>query len=226
MPRATGRLVLALPILAAAASPGRAAAQAASPDAGRASYAACAPCHGPRAEGNPALGGPSLAGQIPAYLTRQLESFRSGVRGAAAGDAEGAKMGAVAAGLSDPQIRDVVAYIATLPDPVTPKSVAGDLKNGSNYYQMKCNACHGARAEGNALLGAPRLAGASDAYLLRQLASFRSGLRGGGSDDRPGRQMAMMARTLPDEKTDRDVVAFVRSLAPGAAAAPGAGATR
>lgn len=201
--------------LGAAASAAAAAASGGDPKAGKALYAACTPCHGTQGEGVPALSGPSLAGQSSTYLARQLESFRAGLRGAAAQDAEGARMRTAAAGLGDAQIRDLVAYLETLPAPETTVSVAGDLRNGANYYQMKCNACHGLRAEGNPLLEAPRLAGTSDAYLLRQLEAFQTGLRGSSASDRFGRQMALMARTLPDDKTRRDVVAYVRSLADG-----------
>lgn len=198
--------------LALAAAPS-AAAPDADPKAGKVLYAACEACHGPRGEGVPAANAPSLAGQTGDYLVRQLESFRSGQRGAAEQDPEGAPMRAVAGSLGDPQIRDLVAYIETLPEPETPVTIAGNLRNGSNYYQMKCNACHGLHAEGNPLLNAPRLAGTSDAYLLRQLEGFQKGFRGSSASDRLGRQMALMARSLPDEQTRRDVVAYVRSLA-------------
>jgi cytochrome c oxidase subunit 2 len=188
-------------------------AEAGDAEAGRVLFAACQACHGPRGEGIPASNAPNLAGQTGSYLARQLQNFRTGIRGAVESDVEGAKMRAVAAVLSDEQISDLMAYVATLPEPTTPATVVGDLRNGSNYYQMKCNACHGLRAEGNALLDAPRLAGTSDAYLLRQLGGFVNGLRGTHAEDRPGRQMTLMARTLPDEQTRRDVIAFVRSLA-------------
>lgn len=190
------------------------------PAAGRAVYADCAPCHGAAAEGVTATGAPSLAGQSGAYLARQLQAFRSGLRGDAA-DPEGAAMRPVSSRLDDAAIADVVAFVETLPLPVTPVSVTGDLRSGSNLYQSKCNACHGPNAEGNASLHSPRLAGISDGYLLRQLGRFRSGVRGGHPDDRLGRQMALIARSLPDPKAERDVIAFIRSLAkPAGAAAP------
>ncbi len=181
--------------------------------AGRALYSACAPCHGVRGEGVAKAGAPSLAGQERAYLIRQLEAFRSGLRGADPADAEGGAMRGVAAGLEDAAIADLVTFVETLPEPVTPITVTGDLRSGSNTYQAKCNACHGPRAEGNPALHAPRLAGVSDGYLLRQLSRFRTGVRGGRPEDRLGRQMALMARGLPSEQAERDVIAFIRSLA-------------
>lgn len=193
------------------------------PAVGKGLYAACVSCHGERAGGMFALGAPGLAGQDAAYLARQLENFRAGRRGAAPGDPLGARMRDAAVPLSDDQIRDLSAYLASLSIVPTTATVKGDLRNGANYYQMKCNACHGARAEGNPLLGAPRLAGLDDDYQLRQLERFRSGVRGGASDDRPGRQMALMARTLPDVATERDVVAYIRTLAAPGGAQRGAG---
>lgn len=195
---------------------------------GAALFAPCAACHGARGEGVPAAGAPSLAGQSGPYLARQLRGFRDGVRGAAAGDAEGAAMRAASAGLTDAAIDALVAHVATLPEATTPASVEGDLRSGAKLYETRCNACHGPRAEGNPLLVSPRLAGVSDGYLLRQLTRFRTGARGSGADDRFGRQMAMMARTLPDEQAERDVIAYVRSLADaaGAEGAPAHGTPR
>lgn len=207
-------LLLALSVGAVIAPPAaHAEAEAGDANAGRTLFGTCQACHGTRGEGMAASNAPSLAGQTGAYLVRQLQNFRAGIRDVTGADAASAGMRAISATLTDPQIADLVAYVATLPEPTTPVTVVGDLRNGSNYYQMKCNACHGARAEGNPLLDAPRLAGMSDAYLLRQLIAFANGQRGNRTEDRPGRQMALMARTLPDEATRRDVIAFVRSLA-------------
>ena len=89
----------------------------------------------------------------------------------------------------------------------------GDQQLGGDYYNQFCGACHGARAEGNAALNSPRLAGSDDWYLLAQLAAFADGVRGAHKDDRTGRQMRAMAGVLPDDQARADVVAFIRSLA-------------
>jgi cytochrome c oxidase subunit 2 len=82
---------------------------------GRTLYATCTACHGANGKGNQALGAPAIAGQSDWYMVRQLEHFRSGVRGAADGDTWGASMAAMSGTLTDEQaIRDVVAYINTL----------------------------------------------------------------------------------------------------------------
>ena len=58
-------------------------------------YAACAACHGTRAEGNPTVGAPALAGQSATYVQRQLQNFRAGLTG----DTFGAQMRAATADL-------------------------------------------------------------------------------------------------------------------------------
>ncbi|GIW45882.1 MAG: paerucumarin biosynthesis protein PvcD [Candidatus Binatia bacterium] len=85
------------------------------PARGQTLYATCAACHGVDGKGNEALKAPRLAGQAGWYLAEQLKKFRSGQRGAAAGDATGAQMRAMVNVLPDDQaIADVVAYISTL----------------------------------------------------------------------------------------------------------------
>lgn len=84
-------------------------------------YQSCAACHGNRGEGREALLSPPLAGQSDWYLAGQLELFRSGARGGAAGDTQGAIMRAAAQTLDDDQaIADVVAYINTLEEGESP----------------------------------------------------------------------------------------------------------
>jgi cytochrome c553 len=177
---------------------------------GKGLFASCAACHGPEARGNPELQAPALAGQEAAYLERQLRNFAAGVRGADAADVPGARMrGAVGVLADDAAVADVSAYLATLA-PAPGKSAAGaDLRNGSNYYQSKCGACHGGRAEGNASLFAPRLAGQDVGYLARQYLNFQKGLRGAAPEDRYGRQMKLMTAALPPGKDLDDVLGFI-----------------
>lgn len=83
--------------------------------AGAASYAICAACHGPAGEGNPAQNAPKLAGQHDWYVVRQLQHFRSGIRGKGPGDLFGPQMAPMALTLPDEAaIANVAAYIATL----------------------------------------------------------------------------------------------------------------
>jgi cytochrome c oxidase subunit 2 len=174
-------------------------------------YAPCIACHGSKAEGNEKLNAPAIAGQDAAYLERQLRNFRSDRRGAHKSDAPGAQMRAVAATLAnDAAVVKVAAYVASLPKTSSTARPRGDLHKGNNLYHGKCGACHGGAAEGNPALKAPRLAGLDAAYMKRQFANFRDGLRGAHPQDAPGRQMAMMAKALSTERELDDVVAFIQ----------------
>jgi len=202
------RLCLVLPLLVAMGVPVLAAAADAA--RGKTLYVGCVACHGESGAGNEALQAPALAGLDAVYLERQLHNFRAGIRGAEAGDTAGAQMRASAALLADENaIADVAAYVASFP-PAAVVSVAGaDLRNGSNHYQASCGACHGGRAEGNAALFAPRLAGQHTSYLERQYLNFRQGLRGAHPEDKYGRQMKMMSAALPATKDLDDVLGFI-----------------
>jgi cytochrome c oxidase subunit 2 len=181
--------------------------------AGKAAYASCQVCHGLNAEGNQALNAPALARQSDWYLQRQLMNFRKGIRGSHPQDTYGAQMQPMAVSLaSDQAVIDVVAYIKTLKKIPTPITLKGDNKNGKDYYNMVCGACHGPAAEGNVLLNSPRLAGIDDWYLVRQFMNFKQGIRGRHADDKYGKQMAAMTKALPGEKEVRDVVSYIRSL--------------
>jgi cytochrome c553 len=109
-------------------------------------------------------------------------------------------------------VQAVTTYLAALPPVPQPGPAAGDARRGASLYNGNCGACHGGAAEGNAALGAPRLAGLDSAYLRRQFNRFRDGLRGAAPSDRLGRQMAMMASTLPDDAAIDDVLAHIAGL--------------
>ena len=87
------------------------------PERGKAFYATCGACHGPNGEGMEALNAPALAGPEEWYLIRQLQNFKSGVRGTNPGDVYGMQMAPMAQTLPTPQaIEDVAAYINSLGD--------------------------------------------------------------------------------------------------------------
>lgn len=173
-------------------------------------FAPCVACHGTQGEGNATLKAPAIAGQDAAYLERQLRNFRNRLRGVHESDAPGAQMQAAANALADDAaVAKVASYVAGLPKTVNASPATGNLHNGNNLYQGKCGACHGGAAEGNPALKAPRLAGLDAAYIKRQFAHFRDGVRGTDPKDTPGRQMAMMARTLATERELDDIIAYI-----------------
>lgn len=88
----------------------------ADPERGRALFqTSCVSCHGDKAQGNKALGAPALAGRDDWYLVRQLEKFRSGVRGGNPADVTGGQMRAMALTIPDDRaVRDVAAYLTSI----------------------------------------------------------------------------------------------------------------
>ncbi len=72
--------------------------------------AACAACHGPSGEGLPAAKFPSLAGQHPEYIIKQLKAFRDGNR---TNDPNG-MMQNLTAMMSDKQMLAIAHYVAGL----------------------------------------------------------------------------------------------------------------
>ena len=180
---------------------------------GQAQYAVCAACHGANGEGNRQLNSPRLAGSEGWYMRRQIEYYKSGVRGAHPDDVYGMQMAPMAATLiDDAAISNVIAYIETLPDVPAPKTVTGDIANGEDIYTT-CGVCHGWDGEGRKALNAPRQAGMDDWYLVRQLKNFRSGVRGAHPGDKYGMQMSMMAAILQSDDRVNDVVAYINTLA-------------
>jgi cytochrome c oxidase subunit 2 len=92
-----------------------------------------------------------------------------------------------------------------------PVLAAGDAAAGKNLFGT-CAACHGAQAEGNKAMNAPRLTGQGETYLVRQLNNFKKGIRGADGKDPLGMQMASMAKMLADDTAVANVVAYIESL--------------
>jgi len=180
--------------------------------AGQVQYAACAACHGQNGEGNQALNAPKLAGQQAWYIERQLNHFKVGARGGE-GDTNGAQMIAFAGMLTtDEAVRNVAAYISSLPDTPAPTTVSGDIDNGYDIYDRNCAACHLDDGAGTWYTDAPKLAGMSDWYFMTQISNFRAGIRGLHSEDDFGEQMVSMATAMADAQEIADVAAYINTL--------------
>jgi cytochrome c553 len=171
----------------------------------------CMTCHGSYVQGSEVVGGPNLTGMESWYLRRQLQNFRAQMRGVELDYIPGYEMRETAEVLTDEQIEELVAMIPTWEVNTVPVTVEGDTASGEALYGG-CAACHGARAEGNELLGAPALNNRNDWYLLRQLKLFKSGYRGAHPEDSLGGQMRMMLQSLPGDKEMLDVVAYISTL--------------
>lgn len=179
--------------------------------AGQAKSVICAACHG--ADGNSVVPQwPSIAGQHPAYLERQITLIKSNAR-------QVPEMMAIAANLTEADIRDLAAYYASQNRNI---GVADPSKvdTGRRIYQAgnaetgvpACMACHGPVGEGNPLSGYPALAGQQAVYTAGMLNKFRDGLHWG-EDDAPSLVMVGVAARM----TDREIAAvanYIQGLYP------------
>ena len=196
-------------------------------DVGKTAYVTCTACHGAQGEGNKALNAPKIAGLPDWYVARQLKSFKKGIRGTHEKDIYGQQMRPMAMALAnDEAMNNLAAYVTTFKEKlvaVTEKtsepastetaevSFQGSAENGKALYAI-CVSCHGADGAGNKALNAPRIAGQQVWYVKRQLAAFKSGMRGTHSEDIYGQQMRPMAMTMTSEQAIADVSAYVNSL--------------
>jgi cytochrome c oxidase subunit 2 len=186
----------------------------ADPAAGKALFAPCMACHGESGLGNLQLNAPKLAGQGAWYLSRQLENFKQGRRGGQTNDLYGTQMIPFAGMLADEvAVRNVTAYIESLPDHAPPITVSGDPARGAALYRT-CAACHGDAGQGLAATNAPRLSHMSDWYLARQLKNFKDGVRGSHRHDLYGQQMALISSIIPDTRAIDDLLAYINTLQP------------
>jgi len=82
---------------------------------GKAAYATCTACHGANGEGNKALNSPKLAGQHDWYIVRQLQNYKSGVRGGDSKNVFDTQMRPMAMILTtDEAVNNIAAYINSL----------------------------------------------------------------------------------------------------------------
>lgn len=173
----------------------------------------CTTCHGVELRGNVSVDAPRLNGMEDWYLRSQMMAFKHGRRGTHPEDVNGMEMQPQAAALSEHQIEDAVAFVTALPvrTETIEHRVSGNAERGSALYAT-CGACHGPEGQGNRMLSAPRLAGQSDWYLVRQLEKYRAGVRGYDPADTAGAQMRAATQVLTTDQDIDDVVAFINTL--------------
>lgn len=82
---------------------------------GKSLYVTCGSCHGKQGQGKFSLGAPKLAGMQDWYLKRQINNFKTGLRGTHKKDNYGSQMILMAKMLNNEKaVNDVVSYINTL----------------------------------------------------------------------------------------------------------------
>ena len=207
------KLIASLLIAAALVAPtlsyaAETAAPATKPDLakGEATYtAACAACHG--ADGNSASPAyPKLAQQHPEYLVKQLQEYKSGKRA-------NAIMSGMAAGLSDADMKNVAAWLASKsakPNFAKEKDLValGERIYRGGIADRQIAACAGCHTPTGAGIPSqyPRLSGQHADYAVAQLTAFRDGVR------KNNTQMTGVAAKLNDReiKAVSDYIAGLR----------------
>lgn len=185
---------------------------AADAEAGAPLYTVCGACHGAQGEGNAALNAPKLASMESWYVIRQLNYYKQGIRGTHEDDMFGKQMAPMAMTLvDDAAIRNVAAYIASLPDNGVASTIEGNVARGKKLYTT-CGNCHGRNGEGSYGTGSPKLSGQQDWYMSRQISNFQQGIRGTHKHDLFGKQMILMADSLKSEQDVNDVIAYINTL--------------
>jgi cytochrome c553 len=166
-------------------------------EAGQGKAAICTACHG--ADGNSSNPiWPSLAGQHPAYMIRQLEAYQDGERADAG-------MQTYAAMLSEQDMHDIAAFFAAQTPAV--RGADPDLAaRGERIYKSgieergiaACIACHGPSGMGNQPAGYPRISHQHAEYLSTTLHDYQSGARR--SDATLNQMMRNVAELLLDDE--------------------------
>ena len=173
---------------------------------GQTKSATCVACHGVDGNSvNPEW--PSLAGQHPQYIKRQLEAFQKGVR-------QNPLMSPMAASLKPEDIEDLAAYFSSQkikggeasPDKV---SAAQRLYRGGDVVRhiAACEACHGPEGYGNPPASYPSIRGQHATYVAAQLKAYRKGER---ATD-PNQMMRNVAANLSDEQIEA-LASYVQGL--------------
>jgi cytochrome c553 len=158
----------------------------------------CAGCHG--MDGNSAVpSNPTLAGQHPEYIAKQLTEFKSGIR-------KSAVMSGMAASLSPDDMKNLGAYYGSqTPKPGKAKE-PGLVAFGQKLYRggnqasgvPACSSCHSPNGAGIPTQF-PRLAGQHADYTLAQLKAFRTGDR--------DNDAAKMMRVIASKMTEQEIQA-------------------
>lgn len=169
----------------------------------------CAACHA--ADGNsPSPANPSLAGQHPEYLYKQLRNFKP-QNGKPAERNNGVMAGMVAS-LSDDDMKNLAAYYAgQKPKPRSAKDAAL-VKQGEAIYRggimakgvAACASCHAPNGAGMPAQF-PRLAAQHADYTAGQLKAFRGGQR--------ANDTASMMRTIAAKMSDQEIAAVSEYIA-------------
>lgn len=156
-------------------------------EAGKTLSYTCLGCHGIDGYRNayPSYRVPKLGGQKAAYIVTALQGYRDGQR-------EHPTMQAQAVTMTDQQMQDIAAYLATLNSDTVE---SGGSERVSFDAAATCVACHGQNGISVSPVW-PTLAGQHEEYLLHSLNAYRNGTR-------KNAVMAQMAVGLTDADVEK-----------------------
>jgi len=89
--------------------------------------------------------------------------------------------------------------------------LAAGIARAENKFDY-CLLCHGADANGNFGIRAPKISGVEPWYLSRQLENFAAGVRGMPGDDAAGHEMGPVGMRLKQEGTLEAAVEYIGTL--------------
>lgn len=177
-----------------------------SANAGQQKAEMCEGCHGKAGNSETPIF-PKLAGQHTGYLSKQLRDFREQKR-------VDPSMNAIAEGLSDKDIDDLVVYYAS--QKAHPEAAAAVPAGQRLYLQGNaatgvpaCTGCHGPSGAGNGPARYPALAGQHAAYVAKALGDFKTQER---ANDANAAMRAIAAKLGAEEiNTLADYIAGLRA---------------
>lgn len=168
--------------------------KAASPQKGQSLSESCSGCHGERGIST-SQAFPSLAGQLPTYIYKQLQDYSAGQR-------QNSMMTPIAKSLSQQDAADLAAWFgAQTPafqsaNPIAYEQAEKLVKNGDNQRILPpCEVCHGGNGQGQTV-DIPALATQNATYLQATLQAFKQGTR---SNDIYSR-MRLIAKQLTESE--------------------------
>ncbi len=154
---------------------------------------ACISCHG-AAGASTISQNPKLGGQHAAYIHKQLTDFKAGTR-------SNPVMSAMAAGLTDEDMKNIAAYLDVQKVKPGAAKDASTLDLGKHIYRAgiaeksvpACAACHSPNGAGipNQF---PRIGGQHQDYTTTELTNFRNGTR------KNGPMMTTIASRMSDDE--------------------------
>lgn len=185
-------------------------------EAGQTKAAVCMGCHGP--DGNsPADMWPKIAGQLPQYISKQLQDFKSGRR-------KNEQMSPMAQPLGDQDIDDLAAFFSAQKASKLEAKQRELLAEGEKIYMKgkgrpdvvpACLGCHGPSGSGKndwsatmsrpPTMLAPAIGGQHPAYVVNQLKAYN--VRSRTNDE------AHVMRDIAGRLTDNDMVAVAQYIA-------------